>query len=642
MSDVGCSVEVGSNEFQGRNSQIIDTTLNYLYPSESVFIRELICNAFDALEKIRYLSRTDPTLIADGDEKLGVKMITNFPEKTLTIIDNGIGMTKKHVVEYIGVVARSGTKEFKEQLPLDSDISLFGESGTGFYTAFKAADKIQIITKHKDDLAYVFECTDLNLYTIHPYNGEEEISRGTRVILHLNAGNRNLLAPFMLAELIDSHFFHADYPIIIETKWNEEDDNMIQPLKHMTNHVWSNDFDVLTEGEINKLYEEISFNKNSHIFVKHIKYHEASISFEALIYVPKKDPHFCTWNTGEYNVHFIWKGLKLPKRKECLLPTYMDFVSVIVNVDTKLLNANRTDLQGHLRQEIGQVLVENVLNAFSEIAEDPEMFDLFHNQYYKNIEYGVLSDSDNCQKLLALMGFYTLKNKEKAIRMCDYVEKMKPDQKEIYYLIEGDEKPTSNSPFLEHLRKRDYDAILIQGETRQRIIGMVISYEDMELVDVSKMTREPENNLNEDYSKILDEYRFMLEKIKELLGDKIVDLKISQVPLDVPCCISTVEEVEVNKILIINHKDPIINYLKESIRKMENSDILWKNIATLLYSTAVIRSGNILENCRDLPKLMFRFVNKYLEDVKLTSVSDAESKDELNYEIDSSPMNRLA
>ncbi|KAM3180838.1 hypothetical protein ACTXT7_015531 [Hymenolepis weldensis] len=645
MPDSGCSVEVGSNEFHGTNSKSIDTTINYLYPSDSIFLRELICNAFDALEKLRYLSRSDSNLLANQDEKLGIKIVSNFSEKTLTIIDNGIGMTKENIVKYIGVVACSGTKEFKAQLPLNSDIFLFGESGTGFYTAFKVADKIQVITKHKDDDAYLFECTNLNSYTLRPYDGEEEIARGTRVILYLNPSKRSLLAPFMLAESLDSHFFHIDYPILIETLWNDDNDKIIQHLKYIKTHVWSSGFDILTEKECNKLYEEISMDKNSHILVKHIKYDDASISFDALIYVPKKNPHFCTWNTGEYNVHFIWRGLKIPKRKERLLPPYMDFVLVVVNVDTALLNANRTDLQGHLRQKIGEVMVEKALNVFSEIAQDPEMFDLFHRQYYKNIEYGVLSDSKNCQKLLRLMGFYTLKNPDKAIQMRGYVDQMEPDQKEIYYLVGDDVKSISNSPLLEHLRKRDYDVILIEGEIRQKIFGMIKSYENMELMDVNKVTQDPENTSTEDCSKIWGEYWFMCEKIREVLGDKIVDLKISPVPLDVPCCISTAKEGAdgiVNKTLMINHKDPIINCLKELINKMENPDILWKNIVTLLYSTAVIRSGNILENCRVLPKLMFKLVNKYLEDIKLTNVDDAGGKEGLKFEIDSSTMNTLA
>ncbi|KAM7537237.1 hypothetical protein Aperf_G00000066122 [Anoplocephala perfoliata] len=653
MSDqIGVNTSSGQNvekfEFQEGALQLFDLIIKGFYPCKEFFIRELICNAIDALNKVRYMSLTDPSVLGEGED-LHIKIEADRTNSTLSFIDNGIGMTKMDLINNLGSVTHSGTRNFKEQLSPDSDIYLNGQYGMGFYSALMVADRIQVISKHKDDEQFMWEYAGGNSYTVSPYN-QEQLGRGTKVILHIKEGEGNVLVASMVALLMDFFFEFINYPITLEDIGVEQSSSSDYLKYKRRKPLWMYEPEEVEEEDYKKLLGWMTLNEtSSYLLVKHIKY-KGLISFRALIFVPRVGPVDFSLVCKPPKVRLFSQRIQITQCSEDLLPEFMNFASVIVDSDNVLLNANRSDFHDlKEKQLISEVLTDNVFEILNEIVKKPETFNEFHKYYSESIKLGVKTDKKYFHRLLPFMSFYTLKNGHKATLLKDYVTKMKQDQQVIYYLVGEDLKILSNSPLLENFKKRDLDVILMNTKIDQSIVDMIVSYDNKELVDVSATNLEMLNDLEqkENDKRISSEFESTCKSIKKILANEVEDVVVSNKISYTPCCISTsTEDASLNRVSIlkspgrgdssstkkpaskkyfeINPKDPIINRLKKMLDQGESPNTSSKNIVNMLYSAALLRSGKTLERPHSFTKLMYSFVNMCLKEQKEIKVATKE------------------
>ncbi|KAM7538011.1 hypothetical protein Aperf_G00000063664 [Anoplocephala perfoliata] len=653
-------------EFQGEDLQLFDLIVKGFYPCKEFFIRELICNAIDALNKVRYISLTDPSILGEGEE-LHIKIETDRTGGTLSFIDNGIGMTKADLINNLGSLTHSGTRNFREQLGPDSGIYLNGQYGMGFYSAFMVADKVQVISKHRDDEQYMWEYAGGSSYTVSPY-AKKQLSRGTKVILHIKEKEGNFLAGFMVSLLMDFFFTFIEYPITLEDIGVVEGRSEYERRRPL----WMYEPEEIEEEDYRKLLGWMTLDEaSSYLLVKHIKYKD-SISFRALIFVPKLGPIDFILDSKPRHVRLFSQHIQITECSKGLLPECMNFVSVIVDSDDVLLNANRSDFHDpKVKQLISEVLAEKVFEILDEIVEKPEIFNEFHKYYSEDIKISVKTDEEYGHRLLPFMSFYTLNNGNKAILLKDYVAQMKPDQEEIYYLAGEDLKILSNSPLLENLKKRGFDVILMDTVIDQYIADLIVSYADKKLVDVSATNFEMSTDLEQDENdlRISSEFESTCKSVRAILADQVEGVIVSNKLCDAPCCISaSTEGISLNmarilksqrggdsstekpaskKYFEINAKHPMINWLKKTLDQEESPSTASKNLVNMLYSAALLRSGNTLERPRSFTKLMYSFINMYLKEhkeiMKATKegIDEERSPGEFNFEIDSCPMNVL-
>lgn len=568
------------------------------------------------------------------------------------------------LINNLGSIAHSGSRDFKEQLQPDSGVALNGQYGMGFYSAFMVANKVQVISKHKDDDQYMWECAECSSYTICPYD-KEQLGRGTKVILHIKDEEVDMLAPCMLCTIMDCFFEFIDYPIKIEDIGKEGTRTPLYWEYERMKPLWMYEPEEITQREYEDLFKWLAIDKSSsYLIVKHVNY-KGSISFRALIFVPKVGPFDYCWNVStSRNVRLLSRRVQIAKCYQDLLPKYLNFLYVIADSDNVLLNANRSDFHNpNEKQLISKVLTENVFEMLEEIADRPEIFNEFHKRFSKSIKLGVKIDQKNRHRLLPLMSYYTLKNGDRAIRLKDYADQMKPDQQQIYYLAGDDLKILSNSPLLESLKKSDLDVILMDSNIDQYIVDMIVSFANRKLVDVSATNFEMLTGLKqrENDGRISSEFESTCKVIKEILTDQVVGVIVSDKLIDTPCCISastegippnkerilksqrhgdssSAEKRKSKKYFEINSKDPIINRLREMFDQVDGPNASSRNIVNMLYSAALLRSGERLERPRSLTKLMYSFINTYLS---LERKETTESMEELDLDIDFCHTNML-
>ncbi|KAJ9675016.1 hypothetical protein PVL29_024114 [Vitis rotundifolia] len=671
-------------EFQAEVSRLMDIIINSLYSNKDIFLRELISNASDALDKIRFLSLTDKEILGEGDNaKLDIQIKLDKEKKILSIRDRGIGMTKEDLIKNLGTIAKSGTSAFVEKMQTSGDLNLIGQFGVGFYSVYLVADYVEVISKHNDDKQYVWESKADGAFAISEDVWNEPLGRGTEIRLHLREEAGEYLEEAKLKELVKRYSEFINFPIYlwaskevdVEVPADEdessdeeetsdsssseeevEDEDAEKKPKSKTvkettyewellndvKAIWLRNPKEVTEEEYTKFYQSLAkdFSEEKPLSWSHFTA-EGDVEFKAVLFVPPKAPHDLYesyYNTKKSNLKLYVRRVFISDEFDELLPKYLNFLKGLVDSDTLPLNVSREMLQQHSSlKTIKKKLIRKALDMIRKIAEeDPDesndkdkkdvekssdddekkgQYAKFWNEFGKSIKLGIIEDASNRNRLAKLLRFESTKSGGKLASLDQYISRMKPGQKDIFYITGSSKEQLEKSPFLERLTKKNYEVIFFTDPVDEYLMQYLMDYEDKKFQNVSKEGLK----LGKDskYKDLKESFKDLTKWWKSALASENVDdVKISVLLSDTPCVVVTskygwsanMERImqsqtlsDANKqaymrgkrVLEINPRHPIIKELRERVVK-DSEDESVKKTAQLMYQTALMESGFLL------------------------------------------------
>uniref|UniRef100_A0A2K5ZAE3 Uncharacterized protein n=1 Tax=Mandrillus leucophaeus TaxID=9568 RepID=A0A2K5ZAE3_MANLE len=567
---------------------------------------ELISNSSDALDKIQYESLTDPSKLDSGKE-LHINLIPNKQDRTLPIVDTGIGMTKADLINNLGIIAKSGTKAFMEALQAGADVSMIGHFSVGFYSAYLVAEKATVITKHNDDEQYAWESSAGGSFTMRTDTGEP-MGRGTKVILHLKEDQTEYLEERRIKEIVKKHsqfigYFitlfvekehdkevnddekeSEDKPEIEDVGSDEEGEEKKDKELNKTKSIWNRNPDDITNEEYREFYKSLTNDWDDHLAVKHFSV-EGQLEFRALLFVPRHAPFDLFENRKKKNniKWYVCRVFTMDNYEE-LITEYLNFIRGVVDSE---------DLPLNISHEMKN-LVKKCLELFTELAEDKENYKKFYEQFSKNMKLGIHEDSQNQKKLSELLRYYTSASGDEMVSLKDYCTRMKENQKHIYYITGETKDQVANSAF-------PIDEYCVQ---------QLKEFEGKTLVSV---TKEDKKTKFENLCKIM----------KDILEKKVEKVVVSNRLVTSPCCIvttnverimkaqalrdnSTMGCMAAKKHLEINPDHSIIETLRQKAEADENKSV--KDLVILLYETALLSSGFNLEDPQTHANRIYRMI----------------------------------
>ena len=711
------------SEFQAEVSRLMDIIINSLYSNKDIFLRELISNGSDSLDKIRFLSLTDESVLGSGEEaNLDIRIKVDKENGVLSIRDRGVGMTKAELKENLGTIAKSGTSAFLEQMQKGGDMNLIGQFGVGFYSVYLVADFVEVRSKHNsEDKQWIWESKADGAFAISEDEGEP-LGRGVEINIYLKEEAQEYLEEDKLKELVEKYSEFINFPIYLwnseeveedvplsdeelaeqaakaesgeedeedleetdeddESEENDEDDDEVEDedeeelpqTKTVKKTVWDwktvNDNKAIwlrsstevEDDEYTKFYKALSKDDKEPLSYTHFKA-EGDVEFKSILFIPEKPPSdlFDNYYNKAAALKLYVRRVFISDEFDELLPKYLSFIKGIVDSDTLPLNVSRETLQQHTSlKTIKKKLVRKALDMIRKLAEEGQdddddeeaavatddsadeeetKYDKFWKNYGKAIKLGIIEDASNRTRLAKLMRFYTSKSPTKLVSLEQYVERMKPGQKSIYYLAGESREALEKSPFLEKLLHKDLEVIYFTDPIDEYTMQNLTEFDDFKFSNASKEDLkfgDDTDAAKARLKKVKEEFKDFIKWWKEILPSEDVEaVKISNRLVTTPCSVVTskygwsanmerimkaqalsddgrMAYMRGRKTLEINPGHPIIKTLKDKSED-DADDEDTKRTALIMYETALLESGFMFEEPKGFAGRLFDMVRRDL------------------------------
>lgn len=625
-------------EFQTEVNQLLHLIIHSLYSNKEIFLRELVSNASDALDKLKYLTVSDAALKnLQFNPRIDITFNEDAATPTLTIRDTGIGMNDEDIKNNLGTIARSGTKAFLEQLAADDkkDSNLIGQFGVGFYSAFMVASKIEVISKKAGENTvwkwisdgkgeYELEQTDDSAFPL--IDDVPEGANGTCITLYLNNEDSEFASRWKIEDIIKRYSDHIAFPIYLhyihkeyDDKGNEKSQAAKSEQINDASALWQKPKSELKDEDYKNFYKSLSHDSTDPLLYVHTKA-EGTLEYTTLFYVPAKAPFDMYHADYKPGVKLFVKRVFITEDEKELLPVYLRFVRGIIDSEDLPLNVSREILQqNRILNNIRSASVKKLLSEFKKLSEnDKEKYETFIAEYNRPLKEGLYSDYEHRDELLELIRFRTTNEENTWTSLADYVQRMKEGQKAIYYITGGDEKALRQSPHLEAYKAKGLEVLIMPDEIDDIVIPSVGKYKDWELKAANRAGSDEELSTDEEKKEAKQkekDFKPIVEKIKNALGDAVKEVRLSKRLADSPSCIVVDENDpslqmermmramgqqlrgEVKPILEINAEHPILQRLKDT-----DDETFIADTAFVLLDQALLLEGSTLKDTADFVK----------------------------------------
>ena len=691
--------------FDADIQQLMSLIVNSFYSNNDIFLRELVSNASDALDKVRYNSLTNPEVLGK-ETALEIRLTLDKDNKTLTIEDTGIGMTNADLKNNLGTIARSGTKNFLQAAKESADLNMIGQFGVGFYSAFLVADKLEVLTKNNDDDEYLWASAGGSKFAITKSH-QPILNRGTRIVLHIKDTQKDYLEESKLREIIKTHSEFISYPIKLwvtksreveveqqsneeskeesteestdeskeestdeskeeSTEESKEEEKKPETVTETYNEwetlnsqkpIWTRKPEDITEEEYQTFYKNIANAWDESAGHKHFSA-EGNISLKGLLFIPKRAPFdMFQKNNKKSKVKLYVKKVFITDDCEELMPEYFNFISGVVDSEDLPLNVSREILQQNkMLKVIRKTLIKKSLELIEELKEDEEQYKTFYEAFAKNLKLGVYEDSKYRERLTKLLMFSTSKSEDKMRSLDQYVDDMSEGQPGIYYITGESKKIVQNSPFVEKLNKKGWEVLYFVDPIDEYMTQQLSEFRGKKLLCITKGEldlgeTEEEKKVQKEQQEVHEDF---CKKVKEILGDKVEGVKVSNRVTNSPCCLVSgnqgwtanmerimkaqalsqnngMQFMMSKKTLELNPDNKIIGSLKKRFDTDPNTigDMIW-----MLYETSVLDSGFSLEQPRNFTGRIHRLLSLGLgveqdneEEEELPDLEDDDDED---------------